>query len=156
MDNGSQIVGNVLGNGRDYHLFAKTQNQETSPRPLVFVEDFPMLRELKPSDLEVIDIDLATVVRFRGEKIALDDVNIYLLGIQLFLLIEEPTRCRLILDMANVEYLNGSALALLLTLNRRLAALGGLLTLENLNPLIMENFAITKLDQVFNIRKETE
>ena len=104
------------------------------------------------ADLEVIDIDPAAVIRLRGEKIALDHLQIQVLGDELLRVIQKPGRRQIILDMSNVEYLNGSALALLLTLNRQLQAVGGWLTLENLNHLVLEIFAITKLDKVFDIR----
>jgi anti-sigma B factor antagonist len=100
--------------------------------------------------LEVEDIGDVTVVNFTDRKI-LDEQNIQVIGDQLFSLVDEAGRRKLLLNFANVEYLSSAALAKLITLNKKLQQAGGRLILCNIDPQIYEVFEITKLDKLFNI-----
>lgn len=102
--------------------------------------------------LEVEEIGDVTVVNFIDRKI-LDEQNIQIIGEQLFSLVDEQGRRKLLLNFGNVEYLSSAALGKLITLHKKLAAAGGRLILCNIDPQIHEVFEITKLDKVFNILK---
>ena len=105
--------------------------------------------------LEVEDIGDVTVVNFTDRKI-LDEPNIQAIGEQLFSLVDEAGRKKILLNFGNVEYLSSAALAKLITLNKKLQQAGGRLVLCNIDPQIYEVFEITKLNKLFNIQKEEQ
>src|SRR6195256_3948945 len=105
--------------------------------------------------LEVEDIGDVTVVNFTDRKI-LDEQNIQIIGEQLFSLVDELGRRKLLLNFGNVEYLSSAALGKLITLNKKLQSAGGKLVLCNIDPQIYEVFEITKLNKLFNIQKEEQ
>jgi anti-sigma B factor antagonist len=105
--------------------------------------------------LEVEDIGDVTVINFVDRKI-LDEQNIQVIGEQLFSLVDQDGRRKLLLNFGNVEYLSSAALGKLITLNKKLQAVGGRLILCNIDPQIYEVFEITKLDRFFNIQKEEQ
>lgn len=105
--------------------------------------------------LEVEDIGDVTVVNFTDRKI-LDEQSIQVIGEQLFSLVDEAGRRKILLNFANVEFLSSAALGKLITLNKKLQAAGGRLILCNIDPQIYEVFEITKLNKLFNIQKEEQ
>ena len=105
--------------------------------------------------LEVEAIGDVLVVNFVDKKI-LDEQNIQVIGEQLFGLVDQDGRRKLLLNFGNVEYLSSAALGKLITLNKKLQAAGGRLILCNIDPQIYEVFEITKLDKFFNIQKEEQ
>src|SRR5437870_13531376 len=105
--------------------------------------------------LEVEDIGDVTVVSFTDRKI-LDEQNIQAIGEQLFSLVDEMGRRKVLLNFANVEYLSSAALAKLITLNKKLQQAGGRLILCNIDPQIYEVFEITKLNKLFDIQAEEQ
>jgi anti-sigma B factor antagonist len=105
--------------------------------------------------LEVEDIGDVTVVNFTDRKI-LDEQNIQVIGEQLFSLVDEAGRKKILLNFGNVEYLSSAALGKLITLNKKLQAAGGKLILCNIDPQIYEVFEITKLNKLFNIKAEEQ
>ncbi len=105
--------------------------------------------------LEVEDIGDVTVVNFIDRKI-LDEQIIQAIGEQLFSLVDELGRRKLLLNFGNVEYMSSAALGKLITLNKKVQASGGRLILCNIDPQIREVFEITKLDKLFDIRNEEQ
>jgi len=105
--------------------------------------------------LEVEDIGDVTVVNFVDKRI-LDEQNIQIIGEQLFSLVDEVGRRKLLLNFGNVEFLSSAALGKLIALHKKLQAVGGRLILCNIDPEIYEVFEITRLDKFFNIRKEEQ
>ena len=105
--------------------------------------------------LEVEQIGDVTVVNFIDRKI-LDEQNIQIIGEQLFSIVDQEGRRKLLLNFSNVEYLSSAALGKLITLNKKLQSVGGRLILCNIDPQIYEVFEITKLDKFFNIQKEEQ
>lgn len=103
--------------------------------------------------LEVSEVAEVTVVRFVDRKI-LDESNIQELGQELFQLVEEENRNRLVLNFHNVEFLSSAALGKLITLDKKVKAHGGRLKLSNIRPEIYEVFAITKLNKLFDIKDD--
>src|SRR5687767_2606939 len=92
--------------------------------------------------LEVEDIGDVTVVKFTDRKI-LDEQNIQIIGEQLFGLVDDAGRKKLLLNFSNVEYLSSAALGKLITLNKKVQAAGGRLALCTIDPQIYEVFKIT-------------
>jgi anti-sigma B factor antagonist len=105
--------------------------------------------------LEVEEIGEVTVVNFTDRKI-LDEQNIQAIGEQLFSLVDESGRRKVLLNFGNVEYLSSAALAKLITLNKKLQQVGGRLVLCNIDPSIYEVFEITKLNKLFSIQPDEQ
>jgi len=103
--------------------------------------------------LEVSEVGDVTVVRFVDRKI-LDEANIQELGRELFQLVEEENRQKLLLNFSTVEFLSSAALGKLITLDKRVKAHNGQLKLSNIRPEIYEVFAITRLNKRFDISED--
>src|SRR6266498_5877373 len=91
--------------------------------------------------LEVEDNGEVTVVNFIDRKI-LDEQNIQKIGEDLFSLVDELGRKKVLLNFGNVEYLSSAALGKFITLNKKLQQAGGKLILCNIDPQIHEVFEI--------------
>lgn len=105
--------------------------------------------------LDIEEVGDVTIARFVDKKI-LDENNIQVIGNQLYGLIEEDARKRIVLDFSNVEYLSSAALGKLITLNNKAKQAKGKLRLCGIRPDIYEVFAITKLNTVFDIKDDRE
>ncbi|MEN6459215.1 MAG: STAS domain-containing protein [Thermoguttaceae bacterium] len=103
--------------------------------------------------LDVSQVGDVTVVRFLDRKI-IEDVNIQELGQEMFRLVEAEGRERLLLDFSSVDFLSSAALGKLITLDKKMKAHGGTLKLASIRPEIYEVFAITKLNRLFDIRRD--
>jgi anti-anti-sigma factor len=103
--------------------------------------------------LDVSEVGDVTVVRFRDRKI-IDDINIQELGQELFRLIEQDHRQRLLLNFSSVDFLSSAALGKLITLEKKVKAHEGAMKLSNIRPEIYEVFAITKLNRLFDIQDD--
>jgi anti-sigma B factor antagonist len=96
------------------------------------------------------------IVSFNDKKI-LDEASIQELGAELFGLVEQQKMGDILLNFTNVEFLSSAALGKLITLDRKVKASKGRMKMCNIRPEIFEVFQITKLNKVFDIRKdETE
>jgi anti-anti-sigma factor len=93
-----------------------------------------------------------TFVRFAGSEVSFDEADANAIEQQLMDLLEGAGRTHLVLDLSNVSYLTSSTLSVLLRLQKRLHAVGGLLALTNVQPLIYEVFSVTGLTKVFEFR----
>ena len=94
-----------------------------------------------------------SIVNFVDRKI-LDEANIQELGRELFHLVEEEQRKKLLLNFSNVEFLSSAALGKLITLDKKVKKAGGQLKLSNIRPEIYEVFAITRLNRLFDIKDD--
>ena len=103
--------------------------------------------------IDVSKVGDVTVVKFIDKKI-LDEASIQELGLELFGLIEQLNRKSILLNFTGVEFLSSAALGKLITLDRKIKAAKGRLKMCNIRPEIFEVFQITKLNKVFDIRKE--
>ena len=102
--------------------------------------------------LDIEEVGDVTVARFVDKKI-LDENNIQMIGNQLFGLIDQDKRKKIVLDFSNVEYLSSAALGKLITMNNKVKTAGGKLRLCSIRPDIYEVFAITRLNKPFDIRE---
>jgi anti-sigma B factor antagonist len=105
--------------------------------------------------LDVEEVNDVTVARFTDKKI-LDESNIQIIGNQLFNLVDEDHRQKIVLDFTNVEYLSSAALGKLITMDKKVKASGGKLRLCAIRSDILEVFKITRLDKLFTIRENRE
>ena len=93
----------------------------------------------------------------RQDKKILDEASIQELGAELFGLVEQQSMGDILLNFTNVEFLSSAALGKLITLDRKVKTSKGRMKMCNIRPEIFEVFQITKLNKVFDIRKdETE
>jgi len=100
--------------------------------------------------LDLEDVGDVTVARFIDKKI-LDETNIQVIGNQMFALVEDDGRRKVLLDFSNVEYLSSAALGKLIVMDKKLKAAQGKLLMCALRAEILEVFKITKLDKLFTI-----
>src|SRR3954463_16570395 len=105
--------------------------------------------------LEVEESGDVTIVQFIDRKI-LDEQNIQKIGEDLFNLVEEMGRRKVLLNFSNVEYLSSAALGKFITLNKKVGTAGGKLVLCAIDPTIYEVFEITRLNKLFNIQKDEQ
>lgn len=108
-----------------------------------------------PRRLDIEEVGDATIARFIDKKI-LDETNIQIIGNQLFGLVEEDGRKKIILDFSNVEYLSSAALGKLITMDQKVRAAQGKLRLCCICPEIYEVFTITRLNKLFSIHDTQE
>jgi anti-sigma B factor antagonist len=103
--------------------------------------------------LDVNDVGDVTVVRFCDQKI-MDDVGIHETGRELFRLVEEEGRRKVLLNLASVGFMSSAALGKLITLNKQVKGRGGALKMCNIRPEVREVFAVTRLDRLFDIQDD--
>ena len=104
-----------------------------------------------PQRIQLREVGDVTVVRFVDHKI-IDTGSIQQLVQELFSLVEEDNRGKLVLNFSDVDFLSSAALNKLIVLDRKVKGAGGKLKLSDLKPEIVEVFHITRLSQLFDIR----
>jgi len=93
-----------------------------------------------------------TVVELTDRKI-LDEMSISQIGERLQGLVAKADPVKFVLDFTNVGHMSSSALGMLITLHKRIRERGGQLCLSGIQPPIYEVFVITRLNEIFEIRK---
>lgn len=91
------------------------------------------------------------IVRFSDKRIV-DSANIEEMGEELFSIVEVDHLKHLLLNFEGVEFLSSAALNKLISLDKKVKEVGGILRLCSLRAEIMEVFTITRLNRVFDIR----
>ncbi len=105
--------------------------------------------------LDIEEVGDVTVAKFVDKKI-LDEANIQAIGANLFALIDEDGRKKVVLDFSLVEYLSSAALGKLITLDKKVKAAKSKLRLCCIKPEIYEVFEITRLNKIFDIKATQE
>ena len=103
--------------------------------------------------IDVSKLGDVTIIKFLDKKI-LDEAGILELGAELFGLVEHDNRKSLLLNFSGVEFLSSAALGKLITLDRKVKSNKGRMKMSNIRPEILEVFQITKLNKIFDIRKD--
>ena len=114
-----------------------------------------MSSQPKRQRLQVEDYGEVSVVNFVDKRI-LDEQNIQEIGKDLFSLVENLGRKKILLNFGNVELLSSAALGKLLTLHKKVKTAGGKLTLCNINEDLYEVFEITKFNKLLDIQKDEQ
>jgi anti-anti-sigma factor len=96
----------------------------------------------------VVDNEGVIVNSFNDSSI-LDTATIEQLGRDLYQYPDVQHKQKLVLDFSNVKFLSSHALGILLTLNKKLAAIKGTLAICGLRSELMKVFTITSLDKMF-------
>src|SRR6185437_11807104 len=140
-----------------WHAFAVRRRAE--PRPPLTGSDLRgagmASQPPRRRRLEVEDIGDIAVVNFVDKKI-LDEQNIQMIGDDLFRLVDELGRRKVLLNFGNVEFMSSAALGKLITLHRKLQAVQGKLVLCKIAKDILDVFKITKLDRILTITTDEQ
>jgi anti-anti-sigma factor len=100
--------------------------------------------------LDIETTEDATLVRING---AVHTESAPVLGERLSRLVQESSRPLLRLDFGEVAFLTAAWLGKLVTLHKQVRAVGGRLTIGNVQPLAYEVFEVTRLTQVLDVRQ---
>lgn len=92
------------------------------------------------------------MVKFLDRKI-MDPLLIQELADELFALVEKEKRNNVLLNFTGVEFLSSAALNKLILLDKKIKTASGKLQLCNLTPVIFDIFAVTRLTQLFSIKR---
>jgi anti-sigma B factor antagonist len=106
-----------------------------------------------PAQLLIHSIRDITIVDLQ-EKSILDTSQIEQIGTELYDQVENRCHKRLILDFTKVQFLSSSALGMLITLQKKVAAAKGELVLCGMRKDLMKVFEITKLNKLFTFRPD--
>ena len=101
--------------------------------------------------LDVSDVGDVSVVRFR-DKTIMEDPGIQEIGRELYGLVERDNRKKVLLDLSGVSFMSSAALGKLVTLYKKSHSNGSDLKLCGIGPEIIDVFAVTRLDRLFDIR----
>ena len=97
-------------------------------------------------------IEKFTVVEFKTASL-MDPMILEEIGQELYRLVDEEDKRRLILDFEKVQYLSSQAIGIVLTLNKKLAALkNSKFVLCGVGPKLLELLKITRLDRILTVK----
>ena len=97
-------------------------------------------------------IEKFTVVEFKTASL-MDPMILEEIGQELYRLVDEEDRRRLILDFEKVQYLSSQAIGIVLTLNKKLGALkNSKFVLCGVGPKLLELLKITRLDRILTVK----
>ena len=105
--------------------------------------------------IDIEEVGDVTVAKFVDKKI-LDEANIQTIGSQLFALVDEDGRRKIVLDFSQVEYLSSAALGKLIIMDKKAKSAKAKLRLCCIRPDIYEVFEITRLNKIFDIHETQE
>ncbi len=93
-----------------------------------------------------------SVVEFRTPSL-MDPIILEEIGKELYRLVDEEDRRKLLLDFEKVQYLSSQAIGIILTLNKKLVPLKySKMVLCGVGPKLMELLKITRLDRILTIK----
>jgi anti-sigma B factor antagonist len=93
-----------------------------------------------------------SVVEFRTPSL-MDPMILEEIGKELYRLVDDEDRRKLLLDFEKVQYLSSQAIGIILTLNKKLAPLKySKLVLCGVGPKLMDLLKITRLDRILTIK----
>jgi anti-sigma B factor antagonist len=99
------------------------------------------------SDVLVVAFDTASV---------LNDFRNNALREALYELVQSRPEPRLVVNLQNVDYLSSSGIAILVGLKRRVESHGGQVVFFQLQPIVRDLLAVTKLDRYFIIADDEQ
>ena len=100
----------------------------------------------------VQNIEKFSVVEFRTPSL-MDAMLLEEIGKELYRLVDEEDRRRLVLDFEKVQYLSSQAIGIVLAMHKKLNALkNSKLILCSVGPKLMELIKLTRLDKMLTIK----
>ena len=106
-------------------------------------------------NLVISDIQGVTVVNFRNSSI-LDSVVVESIGNELYALVDEQARRKIVLDFSAVRFLSSQMLGALIALQKKSSEIKGKLVICGLRPNLFKVFGIMKLDKLLSFAKDEE
>lgn len=104
------------------------------------------------NSITVQRIEKFTVVEFRNPSL-MDPIELETISQNLYRLVDEEDRRRIILDFEKVQFLSSQAIGIVLTMNKKLSALkNSKLVLCGVGAKLMELLKITRLDRLLTIK----
>jgi anti-anti-sigma factor len=101
---------------------------------------------------KVADVSIATTLDMKLN----DDLSIQEWGDQLIALLDDSACKKLLVSFERVLFMSSSALRALITLNKKAKEVKSALILCGIDDNIMEAFRITRLDSIFQIKKNED
>jgi anti-anti-sigma factor len=101
---------------------------------------------------KVADVSIATTLDMKLN----DDLSIQEWGDQLIALLDDAACKKLLVSFERVLFMSSSALRALITLNKKAKEVKAALILCGIDDNIMEAFRITRLDSIFQIKKNED
>ena len=99
------------------------------------------------SNLVLSQIENVTIVSFRSASI-IDLPSVESIGRDLYTLVDDQAKRRIILDFSAVKFLSSQMLGVLIALQKKAKSIRGRVVLSGLRPELMKVFKITKLDKL--------
>src|SRR3982751_6976688 len=97
-------------------------------------------------------VDKFTVVEFKNPSL-MDPLELEAIGQQLYKLVDEQDKRKIVLDFEKVQYLSSQAIGIVLTMNKKLGGLSNSkLVLCGVGPRLLELLKITRLDRLLTIK----
>jgi anti-sigma B factor antagonist len=114
-----------------------------------------MSAQLPRRGLEVEEVGDVTVASFTVPTL-LDEQSTRVIDEEVYRLVDELGRKKLLLSFGAIRDISSLALGKLVTLNKKVQAVGGKLVLCCIDPQIREVLAITRLERLFVIRGDRQ
>jgi anti-anti-sigma factor len=97
-------------------------------------------------------IDRWHVVEFKTPSL-MDPLVLEEIGREMYRLVDEEDRRQIVLDFERVQYLSSQAIGIILTMNKKLAALkNSRLVLCGVGPKLLDLLKITRLDRILTVK----
>jgi anti-sigma B factor antagonist len=107
------------------------------------------LNDFEPAYFTLTEVGDVVVAHFQVTRLA-EDQNVEQLGHDLFALVEQYDRRKVILSLASVEYLTSSVLGKLITMHRKMHRSQGRLLICDLRPEVHDIMRLSRLIDYFN------
>src|SRR2546430_14546142 len=100
----------------------------------------------------VQQVEKFTVIEFKNPSL-MDPLELETIGAQLYKLVDEQDKRKIVLDFEKVQYLSSQAIGIVLTMNKKLGGLSNSkLVLCGVGPRLLELLKITRLDRLLTIK----
>lgn len=100
----------------------------------------------------VQQVEKFTVIEFNNPSL-MDPLELESIGQQLYKLVDEQDKRKIVLDFEKVQYLSSQAIGIVLTMNKKLGSLpNSKLVLCGVGPKLMDLLKITRLDRLLTIK----
>ncbi len=96
-----------------------------------------------------------TIINFQDASL-LDSAQLEGIGAELSDLVDNKNRRKLILDFTKVQFMSSSALGVLITVRKKMAAIKGDMVICSMRKDLMKVFEITNLVKMFNFAPDEE
>ena len=115
------------------------------------VRDFCM-SQLPPVPFTIQQVEKYTIVEFKNPSL-MDPLELEATGQELYKLVDEQDKRKIVLDFEKVQYLSSQAIGIILTMNKKLGTLpNSKLVLCGIGARLMELLKITRLDKLLTIK----